>query len=102
MVAQGFSFAIPAYPLIQVTDPTGAGDSFAGGFIGWLASEGSMEEDALRRAMVFGSAMASFAVENFGLDRLKTLDAVSIRRRFDQFASLTSFSPPDASHGDWV
>src|SRR5215831_2699518 len=66
-------FAAPAFPLREVRDPTGAGDSFAGGLMGALASAGSVDTDSLRRAMIYGSVLASFCVERFGLDRLRDL-----------------------------
>lgn len=82
-------FAVPAYPLEDVFDPTGAGDSFAGGFMGYLASRGKVEEDVLRRAMVYGSVMASFNVEKFSMDRLKTLTEAEIETRFKEFRKLS-------------
>ncbi|HTY08534.1 MAG TPA: PfkB family carbohydrate kinase, partial [Candidatus Edwardsbacteria bacterium] len=84
-------FAIPALPLARVVDPTGAGDSFAGGFMGYLASQGRISDAVLRRAMVYGSVMASFNVEKFSLDRLKTLTKPEIRARFNQFRRLSQF-----------
>ena len=84
-------FAIPALPLEKVFDPTGAGDSFAGGFMGYLASQGRISDAVLRRAMVYGSVMASFNVEKFSLDRLKTLTKPEIRARFNQFRKLSAF-----------
>jgi len=88
-----FTFALPAYPVAAVADPTGAGDSFAGGFMGYLAATGEAGEEALRCAAVAGSVMASFAVESFGLDRLGSLTAQDIRQRFAAFADLTRFDP---------
>ena len=82
-------FAVPAYPLEDVFDPTGAGDSFAGGFMGYLASRGRVEEETLRRAMVYGSVMASFNVEKFSMERLKTLTKAEIEARFKEFRKLT-------------
>jgi len=85
-------FVTPALPLDEVTDPTGAGDSFAGGFMGYLARIGDLSGEHLRRAMIYGTVLASFCVEGFsyeGMDRL-TLDA--IQQRFDRFAALTDFS----------
>jgi len=84
-------FSLPAYPLESVFDPTGAGDTFAGGLMGHLAAQGSHEPETLRRAIVFGSVMASFNVEQFSLDRLRTLTFDSIVERFRQFKDLTSF-----------
>ena len=86
-----FTFALPAYPVAAVADPTGAGDSFAGGFMGYLAATGDTGEEALRCAAVAGSVMASFAVESFGLDRLCSLAAEDIERRYGAFVKLTRF-----------
>ena len=86
------SFAVPAYPLENVFDPTGAGDTFAGGFLGYLAGAGSSVTDAiLRRAVVMGSTLASFCVEAFSLDRLLTLTRPEIEERFRLFKQLTHF-----------
>ncbi len=74
-------FCVPAFPLEEPHDPTGAGDSFAGGFMGYLASEGSTSDAALRRAMVYGSVLGSFAVERFGLDRLLYAEKVGDTRQ---------------------
>ena len=84
-------FAASAFPLEQVKDPTGAGDCFAGGFMGYLASTGNLSEEAFCRAVVFGSVMASFAVEEFSLDRLRQLDYKEIEDRFKAFKRLTFF-----------
>ena len=84
-------FSVPAFPLDEVHDPTGAGDSFAGGFMGYLASEGSTSDAALRRAMVYGSVMGSFAVERFGLDRLRRLTRAEIRARAQHLWRITRF-----------
>ena len=88
-----FNFAAPAFPLATVVDPTGAGDSFAGGFIGYLAAVGQTDEESLRRAAVVGSTMASFAVESFGLDRLQGLTHFEIEGRYNDFVDLTRFLP---------
>jgi len=85
-------FCVPAFPLEEPHDPTGAGDSFAGGFMGYLASVKSTNDAALRRAMVYGSVMGSFTVERFGLDRLLTLKKSEIQARARHFAKLTQFS----------
>ena len=87
-------FAVPAYPLEEVFDPTGAGDSFAGGVMGYLAHSGDLSPAGLRRAIVYGSVLASFAVEAFGLDRLRRLGRDEIERRYRQFVSLTAFEVP--------
>lgn len=84
-------FAIPAYPLESVFDPTGAGDTFAGGFMGYLASQVEITEDALRRAMVYGTVMASFNVEEFGTERVDRLTHDEINERFRAFKRLTHF-----------
>jgi sugar/nucleoside kinase (ribokinase family) len=84
-------FAAPALPLERVFDPTGAGDTFAGGFLGYLASAGRTDDAALRRAVIMGSTMASFCVEAFSLDRLLELDRPSIDARYREFERLTRF-----------
>jgi sugar/nucleoside kinase (ribokinase family) len=84
-------FAIPAYPLEGVFDPTGAGDSFAGGFMGYLAQADKVDEMSLRRAIIYGSTMASFNVEEFSCDRLRRLTPDEIRQRFHQFKEFTHF-----------
>ncbi len=84
-------FTVPAYPLDEVRDPTGAGDAFAGGFMGHLARTGDLSEVNLRRAVVYGSAMASFAVEEFGPGRLLRLRPEEIDARFREFKKLTHF-----------
>lgn len=85
------TFAAPALPLENVFDPTGAGDSFAGGFMGYLSQNGTMNEAALRQAVIYGSVMASFNVEAFSLDRMRTLTREEINARYQEFKSLTSF-----------
>ncbi len=84
-------FAAPAYPLESVYDPTGAGDTFAGGFMGYLANTGNLTEGGIRQAIIFGSVMASFTVENFSLDRLKVLTYPEIEERYRSFKSMTHF-----------
>ena len=84
-------FFAPAYPLESVFDPTGAGDSFAGGFMGYLARTGDLSEENLRRAVVFGSAMGSFAVEKFSIERLLELDQATIHARVREFQRLVAF-----------
>ncbi len=84
-------FAAPAFPIENVVDPTGAGDSFAGGFMGWLARSGSTTPQSVRTAMILGSVLASFAVEDFSLDRFRSLDLSQIRERFAAFADLVHF-----------
>jgi sugar/nucleoside kinase (ribokinase family) len=87
----GFMFFVPAFPLEDVFDPTGAGDSFAGGFIGSLAREGELSEDSLRRAVVYGSAMGSFAVEKFSIDGLLGISLGDISERVRDFHRMVSF-----------
>lgn len=84
-------FAIPAYPLESVFDPTGAGDSFAGGFMGYLSSQEKLDEAAMRRAMIYGSVMASFNVEEFGTSRVDRLTQPEINERFRAFKQMTHF-----------
>jgi sugar/nucleoside kinase (ribokinase family) len=84
-------FCVPAFPLEEPHDPTGAGDSFAGGFMGYLAGAGQKNDAALRRAMVYGSVMGSFTVERFGLDRLRRLTRAEIHARARHFLKLTQF-----------
>ena len=88
-------FASSAYPLAELFDPTGAGDSFAGGFMGYLARSGSLDASAMRRAMVVGSVLASFAVERFGLDRLRDLGPDEIRARYAEVRRLAHFDDLD-------
>ncbi len=84
-------FGAPAFPLEDVRDPTGAGDTFAGGFLGYLAATGNRSPEAMKQAIIFGSVMASFTVEAFSLDRLRLLDYKEIQDRFREFKRLTHF-----------
>ena len=84
-------FGAPAFPLEDVRDPTGAGDTFAGGFLGYLTATGNRSVEAFKQAIIFGSVMASFAVESFSLDRLRILDYKEIQERFRAFKHLTHF-----------
>ena len=84
-------FSAPAYPLETVFDPTGAGDTFAGGFIGYLANTMNFSEESMRKAVIFGSVMASLNVESFSLDRLRSLDYKEIEDRYRAFKKLTHF-----------
>ncbi|MBI1848137.1 MAG: bifunctional hydroxymethylpyrimidine kinase/phosphomethylpyrimidine kinase [Candidatus Rokubacteria bacterium] len=88
MLSEGTFFVVPAYPLETVYDPTGAGDTFAGGFMGYLAAQGRFDRGVLRRALVYGSVMASFTVEDFSLERLKRLTRQEIAERYDAFQDL--------------
>ncbi len=84
-------FSAPALPLAEVFDPTGAGDTFAGGFIGYLAKVGTINFSNMKNAIIFGSALASFCVEKFGIERLKDLKQEEITDRVKQFVNLSSF-----------
>jgi sugar/nucleoside kinase (ribokinase family) len=92
LVHRNHAFCVPAFPLEQVHDPTGAGDTFAGGFMGYLASVRRSGLAELRRAMVYGSVMGSFTVERFGLARLRTLKRREIQARARHFSKLTQFT----------
>jgi sugar/nucleoside kinase (ribokinase family) len=91
MVDKHGVFCVPAFPLEEPHDPTGAGDSFAGGFMGYLAGARNLSDATLRRAMVYGSVLGSFTVERFGLDRLRVLKRSEIHARARHFAKLTQF-----------
>jgi sugar/nucleoside kinase (ribokinase family) len=84
-------FAVPGLPLEKVYDPTGAGDTFAGGFIGYLAASPENTDDVVTQAIIAGSTMASFAVEDFGLERLLALTEPEVTHRFAEFKKLTHF-----------
>ncbi|MBI4971874.1 MAG: bifunctional hydroxymethylpyrimidine kinase/phosphomethylpyrimidine kinase [Candidatus Omnitrophica bacterium] len=84
-------FALPAFPLDSVFDPTGAGDTFAGGMMGYIAKQNSVTFDTLKRAVAYGSVMASFTVEKFSLDRLRELGGSDIDERLSEFRALTKF-----------
>jgi len=91
MFGEGSIFAAPAFPLEEVFDPTGAGDTFAGGFIGYLAATRNLSEENLRKATVFGTVMASFTVEKFSLDRLREIEFSDIEARYKKIKLLTEF-----------
>lgn len=84
-------FSAPALPLTEVFDPTGAGDTFAGGFIGYLAKVGTINFNNMKNAVIFGSALASFCVEQFGTERIKNLSQDEIAQRVNEFVKLSSF-----------
>lgn len=84
-------FVVPAYPLESVFDPTGAGDTFAGGFMGYISAQNEINDAVLRRAMVYGSVMASFNVEKFGTERVDALTYPEINERFRAFKTMTDF-----------
>ena len=92
MIHDKFIFSVPAFPLEEVHDPTGAGDSFAGGFMGYLSSVGKINEKTLRAAMVYGSVVGSFTVESFGVKRLASVKRSEIIGRAKRFSKLTSFT----------
>ncbi len=91
MFTDSTHFAAPAYPLEEVNDPTGAGDSFAGGFLGYLAQTKDLSEINIRKAVVFGSVMASYNVENFGPRRLQNLALSEVDKRYKEFVGITRF-----------
>lgn len=91
MITGDSAFAVPAYPLENVFDPTGAGDTFAGGFLGYLTSRRDVTDKEFRRAIIFGSVLASFTVEKFSLDRLREISIADIQDRYQAFRTLTHF-----------
>lgn len=95
MITRDAVFAAPAYPLENVFDPTGAGDTFAGGFLGYLASRSRADDRELRRAIIFGSVLASFTVEKFSLDRLREISLQEVHERYQDFRTLTHFEDFD-------
>jgi len=84
-------FTAPAYPLCRVVDPTGAGDAFAGGFLGYLASAESDNFDTLKKAVIYGSVMGSFTVESFSVDRIAALTDGDLEKRYNEFVDMTHF-----------
>jgi sugar/nucleoside kinase (ribokinase family) len=95
MVTKDAIFAAPAYPLENVFDPTGAGDTFAGGLLGYLSSRTELSDREFRRAIVFGSVLASFTVEKFSLDRLREITLADVQERYQDFRALTHFENHD-------
>jgi sugar/nucleoside kinase (ribokinase family) len=92
LFTEGGFFALPGLPLEDVQDPTGAGDSFAGGFLGYLDAHGDEpDEPALRRGMAYGTVMASFNVERFGTERVASLTREEIEGRYRELLSITHF-----------
>jgi sugar/nucleoside kinase (ribokinase family) len=85
------TYVLPAYPTAQVVDPTGAGDSFAGGMMGYLAEQGNFEPKTLKEAMAYGILVASFTVEDFSLDRLQKIDRADLRQRMDHYRRMLTF-----------
>jgi len=86
-------FFAPALPLTKVNDPTGAGDTFAGGFMGYMAMTGETDMENMKRAVIYGSVMASFCVEEFSIERLKNLDESQISKRLKRFVDIVHFKP---------
>ncbi len=95
LVTSGGYYYAPGYPLEDVVDPTGAGDSFAGGFLGYIATQEQVTERELHRALIHGSVVASFTVEDFSVDRLKDVTREDIQRRYREFATFTHFERLD-------
>jgi sugar/nucleoside kinase (ribokinase family) len=91
MMTDTLTFSAPAYPMENIFDPTGAGDSFAGGFTGWLARSDDLSEPNLKRAVIYGSALASFCVEKFGVEGLRDLTYLQIQDRYREFRELSRF-----------
>jgi len=89
MVTENTIFSAPAYPLENINDPTGAGDSFAGGFVGWLAKTDDISDENLKKAVIYGSTMASFCVEEFSIQGLLSLSYLKIKDRFREFIRLS-------------
>ena len=91
LLTEQLVFSAPAYPMENIFDPTGAGDSFAGGFVGWLARTDDFSEENLKRAVIYGSTLASFCVEKFSVDGIRDLTYLQIQDRFRQFRELSRF-----------
>ncbi len=91
MFTDSSHFSAPAFPLEEINDPTGAGDSFAGGFIGYLAKSEDLSETNIRKAVIYGSVMASFNVEGFSVNRLRSLTHKEIDERYEIFKKITNF-----------
>jgi sugar/nucleoside kinase (ribokinase family) len=91
LFGEGKTFSAPALPLEEVFDPTGAGDTFAGGFVGYMAKVGSVNFQNMKNAIIFGSALASFCVEKFGTEKIRNLSQPEIASRVQEFVGLTKF-----------
>jgi sugar/nucleoside kinase (ribokinase family) len=85
------TYVLPAYPTPRVIDPTGAGDSFAGGMMGYLAEQGNFEPKTLKEAMAYGIVLASFTVEDFSLDRLKKIERKDLEQRMEDYRRMLTF-----------
>ncbi|MCK4313039.1 MAG: sugar kinase, partial [Candidatus Cloacimonetes bacterium] len=90
-IGENFIFFAPAYPVKKVIDPTGAGDSFAGGFMGYLTRKDNFDKDTIRNAMIYGTIMASFCVESFSLDRVKEVTSEMIESRKEEIRESVIF-----------
>jgi sugar/nucleoside kinase (ribokinase family) len=101
LVTEKTIFSAPAYPLENINDPTGAGDAFAGGFMGWIAKTDDLSEENLKRAVVYGSTLASFCVEKFSIDRIKELTYLGIKDRFREFHELSRFDEEIIDNHIW-
>ena len=95
LLTEQMIFSAPAYPMENISEPTGAGDAFAGGFVGWLARTDDLSEENLKRAVIYGSTLASFCVEKFGVDGLADLTYLQIQDRFREFRELSRFEEGD-------
>jgi sugar/nucleoside kinase (ribokinase family) len=89
--SQHETYVLPAYPTPLVVDPTGAGDSFAGGMMGYLAEKDNFDPKTLKEAMAYGTLMASFTVEDFSLDRLRNIQRADLDRRMEEYKKMLSF-----------
>jgi ribokinase len=98
LFSDNIHFSAPSYPQDMLRDPTGAGDSFAGGFIGYLGKTGDLSENNIRRAVILGSVMASFNVEDFSLDRMRRLKMKEILERFHEFKQFSEFEAISLAH----
>ena len=94
MVSENKFFWAPAFPLENAFDPTGAGDTFAGGFMGYVTQAAKYDDETLRQAVVYGSTFASFCVEKFSLERIRDLSWEEIHQRFADFQTMTRFTRP--------
>ena len=100
LMTENTVFSAPAYPMENIFDPTGAGDAFAGGFVGWLARTDDFTEENLKRAVIYGSALASFCVEKFGVEGLADLSYLRIQDRFRAFRDLSHFEEHELATGE--
>jgi len=94
LIAPNICIPVPAMPMENLIDPTGAGDTFAGGFLGYLASRGDLEESSLRNAMLVGTVAASFTIENFGIEKIASISKRDIQERLDRFMRILGIAEP--------